>query len=81
MTWELVFQFICFHSSIVIFWIFKCSFEKLILTCNLENTFYVNSDNTGDMPTDTATSGIGAVAGKCVGMQFFIVFTIAYFYY
>ena len=33
------------------------------------------------MPTDTATSGIGAVADKCVGMQFFIVFTIAYLYY
>ena len=43
--------------------------------------FYINSDNTGDMPTGTATLGIRAVADKSLGMQFFIAFTIAYLYY
>ena len=43
--------------------------------------FYINSDNTGDMPTGTAALGIRAVADKSLGMQFFIAFTIAYLYY
>ena len=76
----------CFSSSVFIhllsfFWYLSAASRNWYLLATLKIRFYINSDNTGNMPTDTATSGIGAVADKCVGMQFFIVFAIAYFYY
>ena len=76
----------CFSSSVFIhllsfFGYLSAASRNWYLLATLKIRFYINSDNTGNMPTDTATSNIGAVADKCVGMKFFIVFAIAYFYY
>ena len=39
-----------------------------MLTWSLKNKFYINKDNTADMPTDTATLDIRAVGDNSVGM-------------